>query len=81
MTKIIVIKEADKREAVIIMDSVRYEQMIYKQRGDKNTYKKVDPPCHNKTMRANNALIKKYEIFFRKAFFLASLAKWLSVRL
>ena len=62
----IVIKGADKGGAVVIMDSVHYEQMIYKQLEDKNTYKKVDPSCDNKTMRANNALIKKYENSFLK---------------
>ena len=36
----IVIKEADKGGAVVIMDSVYYEQIIYKQLEDKNTYKK-----------------------------------------
>ena len=48
------------------MDSVHYEQMIYKQLDDKNAYKKVDSFCDNKTMRANNALIKKYENSFLK---------------
>ena len=40
--------------------------MIYKQLEDKNTYKKVDTFCDNKTMKANNALIKKYENSFVK---------------
>ena len=62
----IVIKEADKGGAVVLMDSAHYEQMIYKQLEDKNTYKKVNPSCDNKTMRANNAFIKKYENSFLK---------------
>ena len=41
------------------MNYTHYEQMIYKQPKDKNTYKKVDPSCDNKTMTANIAL--KYE--------------------
>ena len=48
------------------MDSAHYEQMIYKQLEDRNTCKKVDPSCDNKTMRANNVLIKKYENSFLK---------------
>ena len=62
----IVIKEADKEGAVVIMDSEHYEQMIYTQIEDKTTYKKVDPSCDNKIMRANKALIKKYENSFLK---------------
>ena len=64
-----VIKEADKGGAVVIMDSAHYEQMIYKQLEDKNTYnvtiKHLVTSC-NKTMRANNALVKKYENSFLK---------------
>ena len=60
----IVIKEADNGGAAVIMGSVHYEKMIYKQLEDKNTYVKVDPSCGNKTIGANNALIKKYEISF-----------------
>ena len=48
--------------AVVIMDSVYYEQIIYKNL-DKNI-KKVDLSCDNKTMRASNALIKMYEVSF-----------------
>ena len=48
------------------MDSAHYEQMIYKQLEDKNIQKKVDTSYDNKTMRANNALIKKYENSFLK---------------
>ena len=48
------------------MGSVHYEQMIYKQLEDQNTYKKVDSSCDNKAMRATNALIKKYENSFLK---------------
>ena len=48
------------------MDSEHYEQMIYTQIEDKTTYKKVDPSCDNKIMRANKALIKKYENSFLK---------------
>ena len=48
------------------MDTAHYEQIIYKQLENKNTYKKVDPSCENKTMRANNALIKKYGNSFLK---------------
>ena len=33
----IAMKVADKREAVVIMGSVHYEQIIYKQLEDKNT--------------------------------------------
>ena len=62
----IVIKEADKEGAVVIMDSDHYEQTIYKQTEDQTTYKKIDPSCDNKIMRANNALIKKYENPFLK---------------
>ena len=40
MTKEIVIKEVDNGGAAVIIDSVRCGQMVYKQRGDKNTYKK-----------------------------------------
>ena len=65
-----VIKEADKGGAVVIMDSAHYEQMIYKQLEDKNTYnvtiKHLVTSCNNKTMRANNALVKKYENSFLK---------------
>ena len=48
------------------MDSVHYEQMIYKQLKRKTTYKKLDPSCDNKTMSANNALITKYINSFLK---------------
>lgn len=44
---------------VVIMQSVRYEQMIYEQLEDKTAYQKVDPSCDNKAMRANNAFIKR----------------------
>ena len=44
----IVIKKADKGGAVVIINSVHYEQMIYKQLEDKNKYKKMDPSCDNK---------------------------------
>ena len=37
--EIIVIKEVDKGGANVIMDSVYYEQMIYKQLKDKNILK------------------------------------------
>ena len=40
-----VIKEADKGRAVTIMDSAHYEQVIYKQLEDENTY----ISCDNKT--------------------------------
>ena len=61
----IVIKEAEEG-AVVIMDSDHYEQTIYKQTEDQTTYKKIDPSCDNKIMRANNAIIKKYENPFLK---------------
>ena len=48
------------------MDTAHYEQIIYKQLENKNTYKKVDPSCENKAMRANNAFIKKYGNSFLK---------------
>ena len=41
----IVIKEANKEGAAVILDSVHYEQIIYKQREDKNTCTKVDLSC------------------------------------
>ena len=47
----IVTKEADKARIVVTMDSAHYEQIIYKQFEDKNSYKNVNPPCENKTMR------------------------------
>ena len=47
----IVIKEADNGEAVVIMDSVDYEQMIYKHIKDKNACKKVDWSCDKKTIK------------------------------
>ena len=39
----IVIKEVDKGGANVIMDSVYYEQMIYKQLKDKNIKKWIHP--------------------------------------
>ena len=45
---------------------VQYDQTIYKQPEDKSTHKKVDPSCDNERLRANNALIEKYESFFFK---------------
>ena len=68
----IVIKETDKGRAVVIMDSAHYEQMVYKQLEDKNTHKKLDPYCDNKTMGENNPLIKKYE----KSFLNKKLITW-----
>ena len=61
----IVTKEAEEG-AVVIMDSDHYEQTIYKQTEDQTTYKKIDPSCDNKIMRANKAIIKKYENPFLK---------------
>ena len=40
--------------------------MINKQLEYKNIDKKEDPSCDNKTMRANNSLVKKYEKYFLK---------------
>ena len=40
--------------------------MINKQLEYKNIDKKEDPSCDNKTMRASNSLIKKYEKYFLK---------------
>ena len=38
----IAIKKADKGRAVVLMDSAHYEQMIYNQLEDTNTYKKAN---------------------------------------
>ena len=59
----IVTKEANKGGDLVIMDSVYYGQMIYKQLVEKNTYKKVDLSCDHKIMTASNTLIKKYDLF------------------
>ena len=56
-----VVKEADKG---VIMDSEHYEKMIHKQLEDKNTYKKVDPSCDNKKMRANTHSSKSMKTLF-----------------
>ena len=65
-----VIKEADKGRAVVIMDSAHYEQVIYKQLEDKNTYnvtiKHLVTSCNNEAMRANNALIRNNKNSFLK---------------
>ena len=44
-----IVKDVRKEGAVVIMVFVHYEQMIYKQLEDKNTYQKVDPSCHENT--------------------------------
>ena len=41
----IIIKEADKGRAIVLMDSAHNEQMIYKQL----EVKKADPSCDKKT--------------------------------
>ena len=44
-----IVKDVRKEGTVVIMVFVHYEQMIYKQLEDKNTYQKVDPSCHENT--------------------------------
>ena len=58
--------EANKERAVVIMDSVHYDQLIYKQLENENQYEKVDPSGDTKTIRASNPLDKKYENSFLK---------------
>ena len=62
----VVIIEVNKERAVVIMDSVHYDQLIYKQLENENQYKKVDPSGDTKTISANNPLNKKYENSFLK---------------
>ena len=62
----VVIIEVNKERAVVIMDSVHYDQLIYKQLENENQCKKVNPSGDTKTIRANNPLNKKYENSFLK---------------
>ena len=59
-----VVKEADKGGTTVIMDSEHYKKMIHKQLEDKNAYKKVDPSCDNKKMRANTHSSKSTKTLF-----------------
>ena len=60
------IKKADRRQGVLTKDSVHYEQILCKHVEYKVAHNMLSFSCDNKTMRANNSLIKKYTKSFLK---------------
>ena len=56
----IVIKEADKGGAVVIMNKEHYMRMVYSQLHDGVTYKRTDQSCDKKVMINLTKLVQKY---------------------
>ena len=56
----IVIKEADKGGAVVIMNKEHYMRMVYSQLHDGVTYKRTDQSCDKKVMTNLIKLVQKY---------------------
>ena len=59
--KHIIIKEADKGGAVVIMNSKNYLKMISDHFNDKTTYKMVESNCDAKVMKGIAKIIEKYK--------------------
>ena len=55
------IKEADKGGAVVIMNNKHYLKMISDHLNDETTYKKVEANCDAKVMKGIAKIIKKYK--------------------
>lgn len=56
----IIIKEADKGGAIVIMDKEYYQHKIQEQLGDTNSYRELNENIDRKTMRSINQLISKF---------------------
>ena len=59
--KDIIIKEADKGGAVVIMNTKHYLKMTSDQLNDKTTYKMVESNCDAKIMKGTAKIIEKYK--------------------
>ena len=59
--KDIVIKEADKGGAVVIMNTKHYLKMISNHLNDETTYKMVEANCDTKVMKGIAKIIEKYK--------------------
>ena len=57
----IVIKEADKGRAVIMMNTKHYLKMISDHLNDETTYKMVEANCDAKVMKGIAKIIEKYK--------------------
>ena len=57
----IIIKEADKGGAVVIMNKNHYKKMVMDHLNDKKTYKKVTKSCDNNTMTELKRLTEKFK--------------------
>ena len=55
------IKEADKGGAVVIMNNKHYLKMISDHLNDETTYKKLEANCDAKAMKGIAKIIKKYK--------------------
>ena len=64
--KNIIIKEADKGGAVVIMNVQHYESMVYEQLNDEKTYLKATSNIDQKTMTQYIKLINKYNSIIKK---------------
>ena len=63
----LIIKEADKRSCVVLMNKPHYKRMIFQHLNDAKTYQKTDQKCHNRAMKKIGELANKYESFLTKA--------------
>ena len=59
--KDIIIKEADKGGAVVMMNTKHYLKMISDHLNDKTTYKMVESNCDSKVMKGIAKIIEKYK--------------------
>ena len=59
--KDIIIKEADKGGAVVIMNTKQYLKMISDHLNDEKTYKMVESNCDTKVMKGIKKIIEKYK--------------------
>ena len=59
--KDIIIKEADKGGAVVIMNTKHYFKMISDHLNEEKTYKMVESNCDTKEMKRIAKIIKKYK--------------------
>ena len=63
----LIIKEADKRSCVVLMNKPHYKRMIFQHLNDAKSYQKTNQKCHNRAMKKIGELANKYESFLTKA--------------
>ena len=59
----IVIKEADKGEAVTVLSKNHYRPMIYEHLSNQNLYQKLDKHLKPTIMKKQKKTIKKHKVF------------------